>query len=168
VTGAWVDNLGALSSPRAAAGLAIRSGGRRFELAARVGLEGLWFRDTTAVMLGGEDVDVARSIVSIGAHVAMRARVPVSPRAGLAIGAAVVPMRARVRLAPDGDRARTYGENVIAARGEIAGDVIVGRGRLVLSMSYGRAPLTDGAVTGHIDGLAITAGYERWLSEVPW
>jgi hypothetical protein len=169
--GAWVDNLGVMSSPRISAGVGVRSGGgRALELAARVGVEGLYFHDTTHVVSerSMDETIATRSVSAIGMQIGMRARVRVSSGVGLAVGAAVVPLQARVRLAPASQDEEVYGERVIAARGEVAADVALGHGRVVLAASYGRAPLTEGSVTGHIDGIAITAGYEWWLAEVGW
>ncbi|MBA3464355.1 MAG: hypothetical protein H0T46_30670, partial [Deltaproteobacteria bacterium] len=45
-SGAWVDNLGELASPRASIGLALRRGVAGVEVAASAGIEGLRFRDT--------------------------------------------------------------------------------------------------------------------------
>jgi hypothetical protein len=68
-----------------------------------------------------------------------------------------------VKLAPEMGATDEYTESVLGFRGQLAGDVALGPGRVMFAVAFGRAALSDGSVVGQIDGLAITAGYEWWF-----
>jgi hypothetical protein len=162
-SGGYIDNLGAWSSPRASVGAAVR---RRFgsvEGAVLVGVEGMSASETVTVDLNGTMEDATRSITGIGVPVAVRARIPLGARLGVAASAVFVPARMRVEFAPASRPVDAYSETVLGVRGQLAGDVVIGPGRAVLGIAFGRGKLSDGVVVGQVDGLGVTLGYEWWF-----
>jgi hypothetical protein len=79
---------------------------------------------------------------------------------------ALMPWRIRVKFAPDAQMADAYNETVVGFRGQLAADAVVGPGRLLVGVTYGRAALSDGVVVGQIDGLGGTVGYEWWFGVI--
>ena len=163
VAGGWVDNLGELASPRGGAGVIVRRGVGGVELAGLLGVDVLVFRDTTPVTLDGMTRDADRAVDGVGMQAALRARVRLARRFGLALGAGVVPMRVRATL----DTTRTV-ETVVGLRAQLQGDFKLGPGRVFLGGAYGRATLSEGVVVGKIEGVAVVAGYEWWFADFGW
>ncbi len=163
LSGGYLDNLGAWSSPRAGLGVAVR---RRFgdiEGAVLVGIEGVSSSETLSVDLNGTMEDASRSITGIGIPIALRGRMPIGRKLGIAASAAFVPARMRVKFSSASQPMDAYNETVLGVRGQLAGDLTIGPGRLVLGVAFGRGKLTDGIVVGEIDGLGVTLGYEWWF-----
>ncbi len=167
-SGGWVDNLGVLAGPRAGAGLVVRRGLAGIEVAALLGVEGMRFRDTTQVTIDTMPRDADRAIDSLGVLASVRARLRLSRRLGLALGAGIVPMRVRIGLDTGAQSADDYAETVLGVRAQLHGDLVVGPGRAFVGGSYGRARLSDGAVVGQLEGLAVVAGYEWWFADFGW
>jgi hypothetical protein len=161
-TGGWVDNLGALASPRASAGLGLRRG-LGLELALLVGVEAMRFSDTTQVTIDQMTLAADRSVTGIGVSGWLRARARLSPRFGVALAGGVVPTRARVKLGVPG-HSDEYSEGVVGVRAQAQVDARLGPGRLFVGGAYGRATLRSGAVIGQVDGVAIVGGYEWWFA----
>jgi len=107
--------------------------------------------------------DADRAVDGVGMQAALRARVRLARRFGLALGAGVVPMRVRATL----DTTRTV-ETVIGLRAQLQGDFKLGPGRVFLGGAYGRATLSEGVVVGKIEGVAVVAGYEWWFADFGW
>jgi len=166
--GGWVDNLGALASPRFGGGLGLRRGLGGIELAALVGAEGLVFRDTTHVTIDGSLQSATRSVEGVGFPIVVRGRIRLSRRFGAALGAGLVPMRVKVALALGAQAADERVETVIGVRAQLHGDVRLGPGRLVLGAAYGRGALSGSVVVGQIDGVAVVGGYEWWFADFGW
>lgn len=167
-SGGWIDNLGVLAGPRGGAGLAVRRGLFGAELALVLGFEATRFADTTQVTIEGAMRDAERSVSCLGGIAGIRARLRLSRRFGIAIGAAVIPTRASVRFAAGAGVEETYDEAVLGLRAQLHGDVKLGPGRFFVGGSYGRAKLAEGVVVGRIDGAAVVAGYEWWFADVGW
>ena len=168
VNGGWVDNLGELASPRGGGGLGLRRGVGGIELAALVGAEGLVFRDTTKVTIDGTEQPAARSVEGLGFPLMVRARIRLSRRFGVALGAGLVPMRVKVGLALSAQAADERVETVYGMRAQLHGDVRLGPGRLVLGAAYGRAALSGSVVVGQVEGVAVVGGYEWWFADFGW
>ncbi|MBA3461181.1 MAG: hypothetical protein H0T46_14550, partial [Deltaproteobacteria bacterium] len=130
--------------------------------------EGLRFRDTEQLSIGDTAVEAERAVDALGVPLSLRARLRLSHRFGLALGVSVVPMRMRVKLAPSMQSADEHGETVIGLRGRLQADTRLGPGRLVVGAEYGRAALSGGVVVGHVDGVALLAGYEWWFADFGW
>jgi hypothetical protein len=167
VLGAWaaggyMDNLGALKSPRAALGLGLRRGGT-VELGLSAGVEGITTSDTTAVDVMGMPDNTDRTIQGLGVPVLARARVRVTHSLGFTLAAGVVPMRVKVELTPTLQPADTDAATVIGVRGQLTGDYRLGPGRLFAGASFGRAKLEAANAVGQLDGLGLLAGYEWWF-----
>ncbi|MGE5183137.1 MAG: hypothetical protein ACM31C_13795 [Acidobacteriota bacterium] len=167
-SGGWVDNLGVLASPRGAAGLAIRRGISGVELALQLGAEGMRFADRVPVTIGGVMDSARRTLSAVGLDIGVRGRVRLTRRFGVALGAALVPTRVHVQLAPTTQPADDYVESVLAVRGELQGDVHLGPGRAFLAVDYGRGRLSQGVVLGQIEGLGARVGYEWWFADFGW
>jgi len=161
--GGWLDNLGAFTSTRAALGGGVKYRFASFEAAGFVGLEALLASDSVMVDVGGGGMQNAtRSLSGIALPLTVRARKRLGNRFGIAAGVAVLPWRMRVQFGPDG-QSEPYGETVFGVRVQAAGDMELGPGRAVVGMSFGRASLSNGPVTGQIDGFGFTFGYEWWF-----
>lgn len=166
LSGGYLDNLGAWASPRAAIGGAVK---RRFggiEAALLVGVEGMSASETFSVDLNGVMEDATRSIAGLAIPVGLRARLRLGERLGVSGMVALMPWRMSVKFAPDSQMADAYTETVVGFRGQIAGDAVIGPGRLLLGVTYGRATLSDGVVVGQVDGLGVTLGYEWWFGAI--
>ena len=168
VSGGWVNNLGALASPRGGAGLAVRRGFAGVELAVLVGMEGLVFSDTTEVPIDGTPQAASRSVESVGIPFMVRGRFRLSRRFGVALGAGLVPMRVRSTLALSTQSADERVETVIGVRAQLHGDFKLGPGRLFVGAAYGRGALSGGVVVGQIEGVAVVGGYEWWFADFGW
>jgi len=166
--GGWVDNLGALASPRFGAAR-LRRGLGGIELAALVGAEGLVFRDTTHVTIDGSLQSATRSVEGVGFPIVVRGRI--------ACHAGSVPRWARVSSdareggaragCAGGGRARRDSDRRAA---QLLGDVRLGPGRLVLGAATvvghcrecGRRPDRRGCVVADTNGGSPTSAGERY------
>ncbi len=166
VSGGYLDNLGAWSSPRAGLGGAVK---RRFggiEAALLVGVEGMSASDTLSVNVNGVMQDATRSISGIAIPIGLRGRHRIGQRFGFSYMATLMPWRMSVKLAPDAQMANPYSETVVGFRAQLAGDAAIGPGRLLLGVTYGRATLSEGVVVGQIDGLGLNLSYEWWFGAI--
>ncbi|HTL32632.1 MAG TPA: hypothetical protein VL326_05890 [Kofleriaceae bacterium] len=162
VSGGYMDNLGALKSPRAALGLGVRRGGV-VEIGLSAGVEGITASDTTAVDVMGMMDNTDRTIQGLGVPVLARARVRVTKKLGFTLGAGVVPMRVKVELTPTLQPADRDAATVIGLRGQLTGDYRLGPGRVFAGASFGRAKLEAANAVGQLDGLGVVGGYEWWF-----
>ncbi|HUS27536.1 MAG TPA: hypothetical protein VMZ53_03480 [Kofleriaceae bacterium] len=165
--GGWMDNLGALKSPRAALGLGLRRGGT-VELGLSAGVEGIMTSESTTVDVMGMPDKTDRSIQGLGVPVLARAHVRITRRLGVTLAGGVVPMRVKVELTPTLQPADRDAATVIGFRGQLTADVRLGPGRAFAGASYGRAKLEAANAVGQLDGLGLVAGYEWWFGAFGW
>jgi hypothetical protein len=164
--GGWMDNLGALKSPRGALGVGLRRGGS-VELGVMAGVEGITSSDTSSVDVMSID-NTDRSLQGLGVPIIARARVRVARRVGIAVGAGIVPMRVKVELMPSVQAPDTAVATVLGFRGQLTADLRLGPGRAFAGASFGRAKLEAANAVGQLDGLGIHAGYEWWFGAFGW
>ncbi len=165
-SGGWVVSGQEFSAPRASVGVGMQRWLGFLELSALAGAEVFSFRDSPAVSVGGEDREASRSLVGVAFPVALRGRLRLSQRFGVALAAAVVPTRVSASVLSDFQSDVRYSELAVGVRGALSVDMRLGSARLRLGAEYGTAKLTDGPITGEIDGLAISAGYEWWFADL--
>ena len=155
-SGGWMNNLGALASPRASIGLGFARPVGSVELALLVGAE---------AMSSSTTMDAATSsVLAIAVPVLVRARFAIASRFGLALAGGIAPVWVKTTIEPIGGVSDEYRGTVLGVRGHVSGDAQLGPGRVFLNAGYGYTNLSEGPVRGKIDGIAIAAGYEWWLA----
>jgi hypothetical protein len=81
----------------------------------------------------------------------------------VAVAASLVPAWARGRVDAEFQPSETFSKWVVGVRGEAAGDLELGPGRVVLSLGYGWGALHGTPITGNLEGLYVRLGYEWWF-----
>jgi hypothetical protein len=159
--GAWNDNLGDLSVLRAGGGVGLRRNLGSIETSLLAGVEGFARSDTIVVDVGGSDQRLSRSLRGLAIPVFLRGRLKVARTIGVALSAGLVPVVTSASLGMDlsGGAFRKW---TLGTRGQMAGDMKLGPGRVNLGASFGRAKLNEGPIVGEVDGLRVFVGYEWW------
>ncbi len=164
--GAWASNLAGVSPPHLGAGLGIHRVGTTFEFAAFAGIESYLHSDEVTANLAGADREVDRSVLAIAFPIQLRGRLRLHRKVGLHIAGGLIPTLARVSIKTDFQGADNYTEITYGARALIGADLQLGPGRLLVGGAYTRTKLKDGLLTGNLEGVSVSAGYEWWFSEV--
>jgi hypothetical protein len=164
---AWTDagamsNGGALRAPRIGAGIGLRRQFGRVEGALLFGLDTLWYRSHTTADLGGAPRTVSQRLFALSLPVLLRARLPFARRWGFSLEAGAVPTFARTSASTDVSGPDRITSLVAGLRGRAVLDFTLGRSRLLLGASWGRARLRQGPLQGEIEGRSIFVGYEAW------
>ena len=162
----WVDNVGDLSRPRAGVGLLLRRSVGPIELGLSTGVEFMSFSDSQSLILGTEMQQLDRSVQALAVPVELRARIGFAGRFGASLTAGVMPVRVAITLAPDFQSPDEYAQLVFGQRAQLAVDTELAFGRVWLGLGLGRAPLPPGPLTGHLERLTVTAGYEMRLLDL--
>lgn len=162
----WVSNGADVSTFRAGIGVQMSRQFWRVELALRAGVELMSFSDSEPLMPIDEQREVSRSVRALGVPVQVLARFPLHTRIGGWIALALVPTYARIAVRPDFQSPDEYTERILGQRLALGLDTPLPRGRMVLTLSLGRARLSSGPLIGHLERIAITAGYQIRLANV--
>ena len=162
----WGANLGDVSRPRIRAGVDLHTDIGMFEVGLQWLLEFMSMSDTEQLTLDGEPAELARAVRVLAMPILLRARVPIVGPVGGSLGVALVPMHVRVTLTPGFQTTDRYSSIGLAQRAEVGVDIELPRGRLSLLLGVGRAPLPDGLLTGDLERIAVTAGYDLQFADL--
>ncbi len=162
----WVSSGGAFAAPRLGVGIGLRRFVGPVELSLSVGAEAFRFSDDDQAMIGGAPRELGRSITGLGLPVKLRGRRPVTDRFGVAVEGAFVPTRVDVVMSSDFQADDSYTETVYGARGRVSVDWRWGLRRANLGVGYGVGELSDGLVTGKLEGFSISGGFEWWFADL--
>jgi hypothetical protein len=161
-----MSNGGTMRAPRLGIALGTR---RRFgavEGAALVGLDALSYREKFAANLAGAEQTVSRRLFALAVPFLLRARLPFARRWGASLEAGLVPTFAWDSVSSDASGTERLTSLRPGFRVGAALDFSIGRGRIVLAASYGRARLVQGPIRGEIEGRSLWLGYEAWWLDV--
>lgn len=164
--GAWASNLAGVSPPHLGVGLGIRRVGTLFEVSAFAGVESYAHSDSITANLAGAERNVERAVLAIALPVQLRARLRITRILGLHASGGLVPTMANVTIETDFQAADSYRELTFGVRGLVGADLRLGPGRLLIGGAYTRTKLSDGLLTGNLEGISLSAGYEWWFAEV--
>jgi hypothetical protein len=168
---AWANasamtNGGELRAPRGGAGIGLRRQFGRIEGALLLGLDVLWFRTHTIGDVGGAPRTISQRLFVLSVPILARARLPFARRWGFSLEAGPVPTFAWTSASTDVSGPDRIASLVAGLRGRAVLDFAVGRGRIALGASWGRARLRQGPLQGEIEGRSIFVGYEAWLLDL--
>jgi hypothetical protein len=157
-----MSNGGEVRAHRAGAGVGLRRQFGRVEGGLLLGLDALWYRSNTTADVGGVPRIISQRLFALSLPVLLRARLPFARRWGFSLEAGPVPTFAWTSASSDVSGPDRITSLVAGLRGRAAFDFTLGRSRLSLGASWGRARLRQGPLQGEIEGRSIFMGYEAW------
>ncbi len=165
VSGAWSNNFGLVTPIHIGAGVGVRRIGTYVDLSVFSGIEGYRYSDKANAILAGAERTIERNVLAIAFPIVARGRLPLGRRFGVHLGLGIVPTIARVKIAPGFQSADTYNELAIGLRSQLGVDIKLGRGRVVIDGGFAQTTLADGLVTGNLEGVSASLGYEWWPNQ---
>ena len=155
---------GRRGSPRL--GIDLRAGLGPIQVSAGLRASYLFHGTESQQLIAGAERTLDWRVHALGFSLPIRVRYPITDRWGISVAGEPVLSYVTTTVDPGFQEPESFAALVFGGAGEVTGDLLIGPGRILLTVRMGSTAVSDGLLVGELDGFAVLVGYSWFFWDI--